>query len=320
MTHESKTIVVALGGNAISHPSEEGTIEQQFARTRHTVKVLCDAVQRGHRLVITHGNGPQVGNILRRAEVAYPELYMVPLDICVADTQAGMGYMICQCLENEMHDRGMDIPATTIVTSVVVDAEDEAFVHPTKPIGSPMDAEQAKMRQEREGWQTVQIPDGRYRRVVASPPPVEIVEFQIIKDLIDAGNLVVSCGGGGIPVVRDAGGHCSGAAAVIDKDRTSALLARQLEADMLVILTAVDRVKLNFGTDDEVALDSMTIDEARKHFDEGQFPKGSMGPKVQSAIDFVEHSKRDDAVAVIAELDKLIDALDGTSGTRIVRS
>ncbi|MCK4871242.1 MAG: carbamate kinase [Phycisphaerales bacterium] len=319
MSDTDKTMVVALGGNAISDPSEEGNINQQFERSRHTARVLCDAVQRGYRLIITHGNGPQVGNVLRRAEIASGELYMIPLEICVADTQAGMGYMIGQCITNELMARGIEKQITTVVTSVLVDRDDPAFANPTKPIGSRVSEAQAEQHRAEDGWTMVQVDDDLYRRVVASPPPVEILELPVIRRLIDAGDLVIACGGGGIPVILNDERHYRGAAAVIDKDRTSALLARELDADILVILTSVDRVYINFGKPDERGLDCLTVGEAKDLLDAGQFPEGSMGPKIQSAIDFVTQSSKADAAVIIAQLDKLTEALDGTSGTRITR-
>jgi carbamate kinase len=320
MCDTDKRIVVALGGNAISKPNQEGTIAEQFINSQHTARVLVDAVAAGYRLVVTHGNGPQVGNILRRAEIALSELYMVPLEICVADTQAGMGFMIGQCLGNEMRSRDMQVDITTIVTSVLVDRHDDAFVNPTKPIGAYLTKEQADERVREEGWTMVEVADGRWRRVVPSPPPLRILELDTIRKLVNDGQLVIACGGGGIPVIEDDQGDLHGTAAVIDKDRTSALLARRLDADMLVILTAVDHVCINFGKDNEQALERLTIEEARGHLADGQFAAGSMGPKVEAAIEFVEQSPRADAVAIIAALDKLTEALQGTSGTRIVRA
>ncbi len=319
MSETGKRIVVALGGNAISKPNQEGTIAEQFVNSQHTARVLVDAVAAGYRLVVTHGNGPQVGNILRRAEIALSELYMVPLEICVADTQAGMGFMIGQCLGNEMRAREMQVDITTIVTSVLVDRHDDAFVNPTKPIGAYLTKAQADERVRTEGWTMVEVAGGKWRRVVPSPPPLRILELDTIRKLVNDGQLVIACGGGGIPVIEDDQGDLHGTAAVIDKDRTSALLARRLEADMLVILTAVDHVCINFGKDNEQTLERLTIDEARGHLADGQFAAGSMGPKVEAAIEFVEQSPRADAVAIIAALDKLTEALAGTSGTRIMR-
>jgi len=311
--------VIALGGNAISVPGEQGNIPQQFAHMSDTARYLTGAIAHGRQIVITHGNGPQVGNVLRRVELASSEMYPLPLEVCVADTQAGMGYMIGQCMVNALKKRRIDTDVTTLVTNVLVDRDDPAFKRPTKPIGSQMSKEQAEGHRDKDGWSIVEVADGIYRRIVPSPIPKEIIELNTIRRLVEDGELVICCGGGGVPVTRDEHGMLRGAAAVIDKDRTSALLARKLNADTLVILTAVEQVCLNFGTPDQKALDTLTIAEAKMYLKEGHFAEGSMGPKIEAAVDFVEGSDNSDAVAIIAELSMLSDALDGKSGTRITR-
>jgi carbamate kinase len=316
----ANSTVIALGGNAISVPGEQGNIPQQFAHMSETARYLTDAMAGGRNIVITHGNGPQVGNVLRRVELASSEMYPLPLEVCVADTQAGMGYMIGQCMINAMKKRGIDTDVTTLVTNVLVDKSDTAFKRPTKPIGSQMPKAQAETHQDKDGWTITEIADGLYRRIVPSPIPKEIIELNTIRRLVDDGELVICCGGGGVPVTRDEHGMLRGAAAVIDKDRTSALLARELNAQTLVILTAVERVCLNFGTPDQKALDTLTISEAKTYLKEGHFAEGSMGPKVEAAVDFVEGSDNPDAVAIIAELPQLTAALDGKSGTRITNT
>lgn len=319
MSSSKGIIVVALGGNAISNPNEEGNIDQQFQHSRETAELLCEAAARGYQLVITHGNGPQVGNVLRRAEIASGELYMIPLDICVADTQAGMGYMIGQCISNEMLKRGDEKHVATIVTSVVVDHNDSAFTNPTKPIGRYMNREDAQKHENEDGWIMKEVENGKYRRVVASPPPLEIVELPLIRSLVEDDSMVIACGGGGIPVIRDANGFLKGTPAVIDKDRTSSLLARNLGADLLIILTAVKYVYINWGKENQEAVTLMTAQQAMQYHKEGQFPPGSMGPKIEAAVDFVNNSSNSEATAIIAELSCFIEALNGNSGTRIVK-
>ncbi|MGI9429031.1 MAG: carbamate kinase [Bythopirellula sp.] len=314
----NRKLVVALGGNAISTPGEQGTIYQQFMHSRESAELLCDAIQAGYQLVITHGNGPQVGNILRRSEIAASELYPIPLDVCVADTQAGMGYMIAQSLMNEFSGRQQSVAVTTIVTTVEVDRQDPAFGAPNKPIGPRLNAADAQAHQQDDGWDIVKLDDQVYRRVVASPQPQKIEELSIIRRLVDAGELVICCGGGGIPVYRNEQGLLKGAAAVIDKDLTTALLARELDISTLVMLTSVDRVYLNFGRRDQRALDEITREQAQQYLDDGQFEAGSMAPKIEAAIDFLTHAADVAAQVIIADLTQLTSALDGSEGTRIL--
>lgn len=320
MPDTRKRLVVALGGNAISAPDKQGTIDEQFAQVSETAEVLCDAVERGYQLIVTHGNGPQVGNILRRVEIARSELYPIPLEVCVADTQAGMGYMIAQCLSNTMNRRNLTHDVTAVVTTVLVDASDTAFQSADKAIGPGMTQAQAEMHRDKDGWQIRDEGKGRFRRVVPSPLPRKIIETPAIEKLVEAGQIVVCCGGGGIPVAVDSIGRVRGVAAVIDKDRTTGLLARHLKAPTLVILTAVEHACVNFGRPDEQRLEQIPVDEAEKHLKAGQFGAGSMRPKIETAIDFVRHSPHEDAVAIIAHVNKFADALDGKSGTRIVRA
>ncbi len=318
MAEPLEIVVIALGGNAISVAGEEGNIEQQFAQSRKTARVLADVIVRGFLPVITHGNGPQVGNILRRVEIASDELYTIPLEVCVADTQAGMGYMIGQCLMNELAARGMPRHVTTIVTTVRVDAEDPAFRTPTKPIGPPMRREVAEAHADQDGWTIRQSVNGEYRRIVPSPRPQEILEFSTIQHLVAQQELVICCGGGGIPVTLDAGGQYAGVPAVIDKDHTTSLLARQLRARTLVMLTSVEQVCLNFGHEDQRPLSLIQYREAGQRLAEGHFEVGSMRPKIEAALDFVSGSTQADAVAIVAHLDQLSNALAGSAGTRII--
>jgi carbamate kinase len=319
MSDTRKRLVVALGGNAISAPGKVGDIDEQFAQVNQTAEVLCDAIERGYLLVVSHGNGPQVGNVLRRVEIARSELYPIPLEVCVADTQAGMGYMIAQCLSNAANRRNLTCDVTAIVTTVLVDPNDPAFRSPDKAIGPGMTQAQAESYRDKEGWQIRDEGKGRFRRVVPSPLPRKIIELPAIDQLVNAGQIVVCCGGGGIPVAVDELGRVRGVAAVIDKDRTTGLLARHLQAPTLVILTAVEYACINFGKPGERRLVKITADEAEKHMKANQFGAGSMRPKIETAIDFVRQSPHADAAAIIAHVDKFADALDGKSGTRIVR-
>jgi carbamate kinase len=312
-------LVVALGGNAISAPGKQGTIDDQFEQVSRTAEVLCDVFERGYQLVVTHGNGPQVGNVLRRVEIARSELYPIPLEVCVADTQAGMGYMIAQCLSNVMNGRNLVCDVTAIVTTVLVDPQDPAFEKADKAIGPMLTATQAEAHRIKDGWQVRDEGGGRFRRVVPSPLPRKIIETPAIEKLVAAGQIVVCCGGGGIPVAVDSLGRVRGVAAVIDKDRTTGLLARHLEAPTLVILTAVEYACINFGNPNEKQLSQITADEAEQHLAAGQFGAGSMRPKIEAAIDFVRNSPHEDATAIIAHVDHFAEALDGKSGTRIVR-
>jgi carbamate kinase len=316
---DGATIVIALGGNAISRPGEEGNIAQQFAHTAESVEPIADLIEAGWHPVITHGNGPQIGNILRRVELAMGEVYPLPLHVCVADSQAGMGYMISECLTNALRRRGLSRTAATIITRVVVDPADPAMARPTKPIGRLVPHGQAEEFIRRYGWQMRDFGPAGMRRVVASPRPVKIVEIAAIRALSDTGVTVIAAGGGGIPVAEDAGGTQHGVDCVIDKDRTSALLAAELGAAVLVIATGVERVALDFGTPQERLLDHLTIPEARTHLAAGQFPEGSMGPKIEAAIEFLERSIRPDPAVIITDLARIAQALARETGTRIVR-
>ena len=312
-------MVVALGGNAISDPGTPGTIADQFAQSRATSVVLADLIDAGHQLLITHGNGPQVGNILRRVELAAGEVYPIDLGLCVADSQAGMGYMICQCLANELASRGRKGHPTTIVTTVRVDADDPAFSHPTKPIGIYYTKEQADRHIADNGWQMNEIAGRGWRRMVPSPLPLEILQLEAIRSLFEGGQVVVAAGGGGIPVIHVAGSGYEGVEAVIDKDLTSAMLAVELEADTLAIITGVDGVYRDFGTPEQVKLDTLGAAEARKMLQAGQFPEGSMGPKIQAAINFLTSSASGNAQVLITTSDDLEASVQGRAGTRVVR-
>ncbi|GJM23630.1 MAG: carbamate kinase [Phycisphaerae bacterium] len=313
-------IVVALGGNAISSGKFGGDVPSQFAQSRITAVHIADLIDKGHHVLLTHGNGPQVGTVLRRVELSRDEVYPIDLGLCVADTQAGMGYMICQCIRNEMVKRTSDVTATTLITSVRVNPNDPAFENPSKPIGQYYDEKTMRDRKDSDRWTVKHFPPKGYRRVVPSPKPQEILEIELIHELFDEGRLIVCCGGGGIPCFQDPSGGYEGIEAVIDKDLTSALLASEVDADTLAILTDVDKVCLNFGTSDEKPLDRMTVDEARQHREDGQFPDGSMGPKVDACVDFLMRSKNPDARAIITSIAGCLDALAGKTGTHVVRN
>lgn len=313
-------MVIALGGNAISMPNEEGNIAQQFAHSGETVRVIADVLEAGHQVILTHGNGPQVGNVLRRVEIAAEhDVYPIPLTLCVADTQGGMGYMIEQCLENELHRRGIDRGCATVITTVLVDETDPAFAAPTKPIGIFYHEADAKRHMEGKGWKMVNVPNRGWRRVVPSPAPIEIMEIDLIRKLATDGDIVICCGGGGIAVARQSDGSLRGIEAVIDKDSTAAILAATLDVDWLVILTNVRQVCAAYGTPGETPLSEMTVAEARRRMQAGEFPPGSMGPKIQAAIDFVERSRRPDAATLITDPASLTTALAGRGGTWIRR-
>jgi len=310
-------IVVALGGNAISKDDQEGNVDEQFSNSRSTARQLADLVRAGYQLVITHGNGPQIGNFLLRNEAGAGLIYPLPMEVAVAHVQGGMGFMIAQTLTNELAARGRETIVTTIVTTVLVDEADPSFRNPTKPIGRVLSKADARRFGRDEGWQVKETSPGKFRRVVPSPIPKRIMEIETIRRAVEASDLLVVCGGGGIPVVRDAAGGLRGVRAVIDKDLATALLAANLEADTMVILTALDRVCIDFGKPTQRAIDRMTVAEAQRWLDEGQFPAGSMGPKIQGAIDFLRASDRKEACTIIGPLDRAADAVAGKVGTRI---
>jgi carbamate kinase len=312
-------IVVALGGNAISRENQEGSVDQQFENSRNTAVALADLIEQGYGLVVTHGNGPQIGNFLLRNEAAAGAIYPLPMEVAVAHVQGGMGFMIAQSLTNELVRRDVDRVVTAIVTNVRVDADDPSFRNPTKPIGRVMAKADAERYQRDEGWNIKETSPGKFRRVVASPSPRHIMEIKTIRRAVHAGDLLVVCGGGGIPVVQDPRGQLRGVKAVIDKDLASALLAVELDAPLLMILTAVDYVSIDFGKPAERQIKSMTVDEAANWLAEGQFPAGSMGPKVQAAIQFLRASRATRPQVIIGPLEKATDAVAGKIGTRITK-
>lgn len=307
--------VVALGGNAISREFEEGNIAQQFENTRRSLLGVLHLIKKGYRLAITHGNGPQVGNNLIRVEESRHLVPPLPLGVIVADLQGGMGYMIQQTLQNKLHLAKIKREVATILTQVIVDKNDPSVLEPTKFVGPYIkEAELGEVTRKR-GW-VIKEDSGRgYRRVVPSPVPIEIVEKETIRHLVENGTILVCGGGGGIPVYVENDGTYEGVDAVIDKDLAAAILARNIRAEELYILTAVEKVALNFRKANEIQLDKITVREARKYLEDGQFPKGSMGPKIQAAINFIEEGGKE---VIISSIGKMTDAAEGKTGTKIV--
>jgi carbamate kinase len=309
-------MVIALGGNSIIPAGKQGTIEEQIELTNATMVHVADLIREGHMVVLTHGNGPVVGNIFLRSEMAKDNIPPMPLDVCGADSEGGIGYMMQQSLRNKLRSMGIDKDVITIITQVVVDSADPAFENPTKPIGPYYTDEEAAYIAKAKGWTIIEDSGRGYRRVVPSPKPVEIVEFKAIKEAIDSGAIVIAVGGGGVPVVSDDAGDLHGVEAVIDKDRASSVLAGQIGADVLFLLTQVEKVALDFGKPGQKDLDVISIADARKYLEAGEFPPGSMGPKVESAIAFLEAGGGE---VIITRPELLAEALKGKRCTRIVR-
>ncbi len=308
-------IVIAIGGNSLIRDSEHMTVYDQYKACGETSKHIAGVVEAGHRVVITHGNGPQVGFILLRSELAKDKLHEVPLDTCGADTQGAIGYQIAQTLGNELRRQQVASEVVAMVTQTLVDYADPAFVSPAKPIGPFYSEEVALQYKEREGWQVREDAGRGWRRVVPSPQPLEIIEEPAIRTLLEHGVTVVAAGGGGIPTVRGADGDLEGVAAVIDKDLTSCLLAKNLGASIFMMSTAVDRVALFYGKPEQRDLDRVTVAEAKEYMAEGHFAPGSMEPKIRAAIDFLEQGGER---TIITKPDMMESALRGEAGTHIV--
>lgn len=314
---DGKGVVAALGGNAIIGKYEEGDIHKQFANTRRSLGGIAQMIKDGYRTVITHGNGPQVGNELIRVEMSRDMVPPLPLGVLVGDTEGGMGYMVEQCLQNMLHETGVnDKQIATLVTQVLVDKDDPSITSPTKFVGPFINRKDIRTFAGERGWIIKKDPGRGYRRVVPSPKPLEIVNRQAIKLLLDNNFVVIAAGGGGIPAYIDERGWYEGVDAVIDKDFASAVLAKDIGAKLLIFLTGVDKVALNFRRPQEKFLDSMTISEARKYYQQGHFPKGSMGPKVLAAVEFLEQGGED---VIITSSKLATNALKGKSGTRITK-
>jgi carbamate kinase len=315
---EKKVAVVAIGGNSLIKDKAHQTVEDQYQAAKETTYYIADMIEAGWNVAIGHGNGPQVGFILRRSEIAakVEGMHEVPLDVCGADSQGAIGYALQQNLQNELFQRGIKTNVATIITQVLVDRDDPAFRNPTKPIGGFMDEAEAKRREREMNWSVVEDAGRGWRRVVASPLPKEIVELDTVKALINSGIVVITVGGGGIPVIDKGNGDYIGVAAVIDKDYASSLLAQAIKADLFLISTAVEKVALNFGTPEEKWVDRMTLAEAKQYLVEGKhFAKGSMAPKIQAIIWFLENGGK---TALITNPENIGRALKGETGTWIV--
>lgn len=309
-------VVVAIGGNSLIPDKDHQTVQDQYAAAGVTDQHIAELIRAGWDVAITHGNGPQVGFIMRRSELARGELHEIPMDVAGADTQGAIGYALQQNLINDFRAMGIDKLVATVVTQVEVSATDPAMLDPSKPIGTFLDEEEAKRRRDEEGWMVKEDAGRGWRRVVASPQPVRIVEIDVIRLLIDSGVVVICVGGGGIPVVADENGDLSGVAAVIDKDVASALLALEIGADMLLISTAVEKVALAYGTPDQRWVDRLTLSEVKGYLAEGgHFAEGSMAPKMRAVVRFLEGGGKE---ALITNPESIERAVAGETGTRVV--
>src|SRR5438067_2708132 len=309
-------VLVSLGGNAILKHGQKGTAEEQEVNVENTAKHLAAILRRGERVAITHGNGPQVGNILLQNEIAKETLPPMPLDVCGAESQGMIGYMLQRAIRSELESGGQQIQVATIVSQTLVDAKDPAFKNPTKPVGPFYTEKEARRLQESKGWHMISDSGRGYRRLVPSPTPLDILEKETIIRMFETGTVVISVGGGGVPVIRDKDGRLRGVEAVLDKDRTAALLAKIVGVETMLILTDVEKVSINYGKPDQRGLDRMTVRECRRYLDEGQFPAGSMGPKIESAISFLTGAGK--RRAIISSLESAEEALNGTAGTTII--
>jgi len=312
----SHLAVLAMGGNSLIRDKNHIALSFQYEMVQETAKHIADLIAHGIHLVITHGNGPQVGFIYRRGELSRSELPLIPLDICGADTQGAIGYMIEKALLNEFRRRGIDKKVTAVVTQTIVDREDRSFTHPTKPIGSFMSEEEALAHKREVGWEVVEDAGRGYRRVVPSPIPKKIIELDVIKLLVQSGYVVIAAGGGGVPVILNEQGEIEGVEAVIDKDLGSSILASGLGADTLIISTAIDAVYLNFAQKDQRPLSRVSLPEIKRYLEEGHFKPGSMKPKIEAIINFLENGGEK---AIITSPENLLHAFKGKAGTTITK-
>lgn len=313
---DSRSVVLAIGGNSLIKDKNSIALSFQYEAVKETVKYIAELIAEGLSIVITHGNGPQVGFIYRRGEIARHELPLIPLDICGADTQGAIGYMIQKALLNEFRKLGIDKKVTTVVTQAIVNRDDPSFKHPSKPIGSFMSEEEALANEKNFGWQVAEDSGRGFRRVVPSPVPIEIVELDAIKLLLKSGYTVIAAGGGGVPVIRNEKGDLEGVEAVVDKDFGSSLLARNLDADTFIISTAVDAVYLNFGEKNQRPLRHATLPEMKRYLGEGHFKPGSMKPKIEAIIQFLEGGGKK---GMITSPQNLLRTIRGECGTTIVK-
>jgi carbamate kinase len=313
---DSRLAVLAIGGNSLIKDKNHVALSSQYEAVKETTNYISDLVSEGIGLVITHGNGPQVGFIYRRGELARHELPLIPLDICGADTQGAIGYMIEKALLNEFRRREIDKKVTAVVTQMIVDRNDRSFRNPTKPIGSFMSEQEAQAHKKESGWEVAEDAGRGFRRVVPSPIPREIIELDVIRLLVQKGYIVVAAGGGGIPVIRNEQGELEGVEAVIDKDLGSSLLARNLCADTFIISTAIDAVYLNFGQKNQKPLRRVSLAEVKRYLEEGHFKPGSMRPKIEAVIEFLEAGGQK---AIITSPENLLKAVKGEAGTTITK-
>lgn len=311
-----KKAVLALGGNAIIKAGQKGTIAEQFKNTRESLPGIVQLIEQGYKLAITHGNGPQVGNLLIQ-QLAGIEKNIAPLPLGVLNsaTEGTMGYMIEQSLQNILRKENINRRVVTIISQVKVDKNDPSIKNPSKPVGPFFTKEEAEQFSKEYGWTMIEDSGRGYRQVVASPKPLDVIQAPLIKKLVEEGTITIACGGGGIPFYEEDDSY-EGLDAVIDKDFASALLAKEIEADLLVILTGVEKVAINFGKSNQKELDTLTVDEAKKYYEEGQFPKGSMGPKILAAMDFINSGGKE---VLITSIDKVVEAFERKTGTRIVK-
>jgi carbamate kinase len=310
-----KIALVAFGGNALLPDTQRGLQAEQMANARNAARLMLSIVRKGYELIIVHGNGPQVGNLLIQMEEADNKIPPYTLDVCDAMTEGSMGYMLERALTNELRRSSVDKEVASLVTQVVVDKDDPAFLKPTKPVGPFYSKYRAQQLAREKKWTMVEDAGRGYRKVVASPKPIDVVPNRIIRDLVEAGRIVIAAGGGGVPVIINGRGLFEGVEAVIDKDYAASLLAREVKADLFIILTAIERVYLNFGRPDQAEVAVLTVEEAKKHLADGQFPPGSMGPKIRAAIEYIEAGGRE---VLITKESHLKAALLNRSGTRIV--
>lgn len=310
-----KKVVIALGGNALEIENTKPSAEAQLEAAKKAAHCIVDVIEKGNTVIIVHGNGPQVGRVLIQNEFAAKETPSMPFDVCGSMTQGMIGYHIQQAIQNELKKRGINKEVATVVTQMVVDKNDNGFKNPTKPVGIYYTEDEANILKKEKNWVVKEDAGRGYRRVVASPNPISIVEMSSINNLVMAGHIVICCGGGGIPVIKDDNGCIEGVAAVIDKDKAAALTAKELNADELVILTAVDKVSINFKKPNQKDLDNITVEEAKKYIEEGHFAPGSMLPKIEAAIDFA--CSKEGRVSLIASLEKASESILGKNGTKI---
>ena len=311
----SKLAVVAVGGNSLIKDNRRVSAEDQYNACLETAESIVALIKEGYRVVVTHGNGPQVGFVLRRCEISKHELPMMPLDSCVSDTQGSIGYMLQKAFVNVLAKAGIKKTVTTVITQVLVSEGDPAFKNPTKPIGAFLKEADARLHEKRDGWKVVEDAGRGYRRVVASPLPIEIIEIDAIKFLVNNEVLTIAAGGGGIPVVKEIDGTIRGVEAVIDKDYASSLLARELKADCFIISTGVDKVYLNYGKPDQKELDVITVNDAEKYIKEGCFAAGSMLPKIKALVDFAKETKN---TGIITSPGNIYNSVKNKNGTRII--